>query len=184
MKTYDTQIIKKYTYAFLYVYRKCLTPDDFNNLSKVSSFLKKRKTSMFIATHADIDLETKGNLFLEIFMRAAPDSSECLKNALKKLVIVLVMQNRLPMVIKIIDLIGVRFAQAIGYQEATIMTSHRLSSGEQQEIIKAFGFLTASQVNATFRLDTELIAGIKIISQNYIWESSIAQKIRALRMVR
>jgi F0F1-type ATP synthase delta subunit len=179
MKTPRRQIVKKYTHAFLRTYNSQFIPADRESVSCYLSFLHEHHQITFFAYHAALDAGNK----IELFMRAFDESCISrmqMRQALEKLITILVYHERILLLPEILKLIIVRFYAAIGYQHALISTSHAINEQEQQEIIESFKALADKNIDAEFSVDPQLIAGLRIISQDYLWESSIAQKIKVL----
>jgi F0F1-type ATP synthase delta subunit len=179
MKTPRQQIIKKYTRAFLQTYKDQLQPVDLEALSAFDYFLKHHHTLAFFAQYDVIERENQVLLYMKAFSVKAPEARSELVQALNRLITILAEHDRLTFLPGIISLIVLRFFNVIGYQHATISTAIPVSLAEKQEIIENFKILTGKKIDAEFEVDPDLIAGIKIVSQDYIWESTLAQKIKA-----
>jgi ATP synthase F1 delta subunit len=180
MKIARQEIIKRYTRAFLEVYKERLEPRDLHVLSSFASFLKHHHLLAFFAHHAVIDHEKQVALYLKAVLYKAPDARAELIDALEKLITILADHERLAFLPDIMALLVVRFFTSIGYQHATVTTAIALTAEQKKEIIESFKALTGKKVDAEFKIDYHLIAGMRIVSQDYLWESSLAQKIKAL----
>lgn len=181
MKTPRRQIIKKYAHAFLRAYNNQFVADDYAYFACYLAFLHEHHQITFYAYHAVLDNEKKIELFMKIFDRACSPHS-VVRDALEKLITILAYHERLWLLADIIELIKVKFYSAIGFQHTRIATSHALSDQDRQEIIESFKTLTGKNIDAEFVVDPRLIAGLRVISQDYLWELSIAQKIKALQV--
>ncbi len=180
MKTPRRQIIKKYARAFLYTYAGLLVPDDYRNLLAYNQFLKKNGIGGFLVRNVTLLPEEKIAFFIKIFALACPESTSIFKTALEKLITLLIGHERIFLLPDILALIQLRLLNQIGYQHAVVATSQEVTDHDKKEIIKSFKTLTGKKIDAEFLVDPELIAGIRIISQDYIWESSIAQHLKKL----
>ncbi len=179
MKTPRQQIIKKYTRAFLQIYKEHLQPVDLEALSAFAYFLKHHHTLAFFAHHAIVEHEKQVVLYIKAFSYKAPHARPELIQAVEQLITILADHERLSFLPGIISLIVLRFFNVIGYQHATIITADAVTVDQQKEIIESFKALTGKKIDAEFEVDPQLIAGMKIISQDYLWESTFAQKIKA-----
>ncbi len=180
MKTPRQQIIKKYARAFLQSYKSQLQPVDLEPLSDFVYFLKHHQTLAFFAHRASTQDEKKVALYMKIFAYRSPQARPDLIKAVQKLIAILADHGRLPLASGIIDLIVLRFFGVIGYQHATISTAIPVTETQQKDILESFKVLTGKKIDAKFEVDPELIAGMRIISQDYLWDSTLAQKIKAL----
>jgi len=180
MKTPRQQIIKKYTRAFLLIYKADLQPVDLEALSAFAYFLKHHHTLAFFAHHAIIEHEKQVALYVKAFLYTAPHARPDLVQAVEQLITILADHERLSFLPGIIALIVLRFFNVIGYQHATITTAIAVTDVQQKEIIESFTALTGKKVDAEFEVDPELIAGVRIVSQDYLWESTLSAKIKAL----
>ncbi len=182
MKTPRQQIIKRYTRAFLQTYKEQLQPADLEPLSEFAYFLKHHQLLAFFAHHSIIGHDIQVALYMKAFLLKAPTARPELSKAVELLITILADHERLGLLQGIIALIVLRFFNTIGYQHATITTAIPVTALQKKEIITSFTALTGKKIDAEFKLDTELIAGIKIVSQDYLWESTLAQKLKALHV--
>ncbi|MBY0110301.1 MAG: F0F1 ATP synthase subunit delta [Candidatus Babeliaceae bacterium] len=180
MKTPRQQIIKKYTRAFLQSYKSQLQPVDLEPLSHFAYFLKHHQTLAFFAHNAISQHEKKVALYIKAFSHRAPQARPEFIEAIQQLITILADHGRLSLLSGIIDLIVLRFFGVIGYQHATITTAIATTEAQQKDIVESFKILTGKKIDAKFEVDPELIAGMRIISQDYLWDSTLAQKIKAL----
>lgn len=180
MKTSRRQVVKKYARAFLYTYAALLVPDDYKNLVVYSKFLKKKSIGYFLVTQVTAMPEEKIALFMKIFTHTCPDATSALKTAVEKLVTILITHERIFLLPDILAVIQLRLFNQIGYQHTVVATSHEIPDHDKKEIIESFKKLTGKKIDAEFLVDPELIAGIRIISQDYIWESSLSRHLKKL----
>lgn len=182
MKTPRRQLVKKYARAYLQKYHADLQPEDLTCLSAYLSFLKKFPFMQFFSYQAVLSKHEKVAIFMKAFSHINPQARKSFSHSIEQLIMVLVRHERLALLADIVALIAIRFFNAIGYQHATIYTSDTISEGEQKTITESFAALTHAQIDAEFKIDPTLIAGLKVISQDYVWESSISQKIKSLKV--
>jgi F0F1-type ATP synthase delta subunit len=180
MKTPRQQIIKRYTRAFLQIYKEQLQPVDLEALSAFAYFLKHHHTLAFFAHHSIIEPEKQVALYIKAFSCKAPRARPELIRAVEQLITILISHDRLVLLPAIIALIVLRFFKVIGYQHASITTAIAVTDAQKKDIIESFRALTDKKIDAEFEIDPQLIAGVKIVSQDYLWESTLAQKIKAL----
>lgn len=180
MKTQRQQIIKKYARAFLFIYKHNLQPVDLKALSAFAYFLKHHHTLAFFAHYAIVEGEKQVAAYVKAFLYTAPYARPDLVQAMEQLLAILADHQRLSFLPNILALIVLRFFNVIGYQHATIVTAHAVTEIQQKEIIESFQALTGKKVDAEFEVDPEIIAGMRIVSQDYLWESTLSAKIKAL----
>lgn len=183
MKTPRQQIIKAYARAFLHTYKDQLISSDIHSLVAYKDFLERHHRMLMVTSqNAAFSLNEKVEFFLKALSHSANDLRESVIRAIKQLLTLLIVYERIVFLPEILALIVIRFFNAVGYQQATVSSAQELSLQERKEIVESFKNLTGNKVDATFEVDNNLIAGLRIVSQGYLWESSIAQKIKALRM--
>ena len=101
---------------------------------------------------------------------------------LNRLVTVLQERERLSWLSEIMSLLMLRFFKGINYQHALVATALPVTMQQQTEIVEGFKKLTGTdRIDAQFIVDPRLIAGMRIVSQDYLWEASLAQKIKVNR---
>lgn len=156
MKISRQHYIKKYTRAFFKAYGELLQPSDIHTLQAFTHFVNHRPVC------------------------AQPDQVRPeIMQAIKDLVVLLEDHARLSLLPDIMRVITVRFLRR-GYQWATVTTAIPATQTQQQEVIESFKNITGQQVDAVFTVSPDLIAGMRIVSQDYLWESSLAQKIKVI----
>lgn len=156
MKILRQDYIKKYTRAFFQAYGELLQPSDIHALQAFTHFVNHRP---MLTQPVQVRTETM--------------------QAIKDLVVVLEDHARLSLLPDIMKVITARFLRR-GYQWATVTTAIPVTKTQQQEVIDGFKSITGQQVDAVFTVSPDLIAGVRIVSQDYLWESSLAQKIKVI----
>jgi len=66
--------------------------------------------------------------------------------------------------------------------DVTVITSHPLSDDEARKILNAIQDSLQVIIIPHFEVDTKLLAGIRIESDEYYWEHSIAKTLQALEL--
>lgn len=173
MKKSSQQQIKKYASIFLTVYKNYFVPEDYHFFVAYRNFLRKNK---FLVRN-----KYPQELLAYAATYAYPQVRAEIMLMVKELITILYKHDILVFLPEIVDFIAKKLLATLGYEKAVIYSSHPINVQEQHEIAQDFQTLIGQKIIPEYAFDETLIAGIKIVSQNFMWESSVAQKIQKIK---
>jgi ATP synthase F1 delta subunit len=167
-------ISNKYAHAFLHIFFDQLTPDDIMALEQISQFLEQDRRIIFFLRLPIIENNIKlQGLQMLVQQWHLPQSIMVLIKLLsdhKRL-------DLLPMVLSAI----VRFyREEAGIMSFVITSAPSLTSQEVQTLIEFLARVTGRSIIYEYKVDTRLIAGIRLQSTTLFWEQSIAKRLGTL----
>lgn len=162
----------RYARAFLNVYYTKYELSGLQIIQNAADFFKTHKKACFFMQLSLLDRAIKEeSLYILCQKLSLPDSY-------KKLFSLLIDQKRvflLPLVFK--QLVH-EYQQRGGYLPMEINTTYALNNEEQKVLVDFLAKKTQKIIVSKYFLDKELIAGIRAISQSYLFEQSIQGKFR------
>lgn len=173
MNLYDRTLAKKYAVAFLRVYNTHVTQEYYAALKDMYIFLNKEKEVMHYlqlpilddAKTRCIDMLAQAYGVLEI-----RNLFDLLHDAQRVYL--------LPLIIWwIIRLYERRHA----IMRFSIKSSHSLKDDDLNTIRSFLAAMTHASIAYTYEVDSRLIAGIRLQSDELLWENSVSKKLREAR---
>lgn len=165
----------KYAKAFIHVFEAQLTPEYFEALQQIVAWYDDNRAQFFYLYLSSMTSEAKQHILLEFVKRFG------LESLVRPLIELLAAHNRLPLLFHVLRQLMVVFYAEHNVVDVKFMTAHNLSPA-QIEIIKNFlEQTTLKEIRPTIVIKPELIAGVRLQSETFLWEYSIAQQLRALR---
>lgn len=168
-------VAKKYAKAYLNVHEDHVTQDDLHNICNAASFLRSHSNFMLLLCAVGDD---KGETaaMLEKFCKHFGFA-----DSLYKLVDVLNKHKHLIYLLEVLQDICVLYKCRKKILELTVTTTTELS----QQAVETIESFVASQTNehvvTTVQIDKDLIAGIRLQSNFYLWDYSIASRLKVLQ---
>jgi F0F1-type ATP synthase delta subunit len=187
----NSTLARRYAQAFLSVYGEQITAHACERLLLFKSFLVANRALIYLFTIPSIDQKTKerGLSFLAEKFELPP--------SFYSLMVLLLLSRRISLLPQVLCSLVVLYKRENGIQSFSIHSSHELS---QQDLEQLRDFLTQQiadkqaayreinhekniEVACSYKQDKNLIAGIRMQSETYLWEHSIAQQLRAIELL-
>jgi len=168
-------IAKKYAKAYLNVYQETITSEDLDNICSARSFLKQRNNFILLLCSVGVNRDETTQM-LDKFCKHFN-----FKESLYKLVDVLKRHKHLVYLLEVLQDICALYKGRKKILELLIKTTVEL---DQQEIEKIEAFVesqTNEHVISSVQIDKDLIAGIRLQSNFYLWDHSIAGRLKVLQ---
>ncbi len=175
-KNKESMIAKKYAQAFLGVFIDTLSLEDMRTMQAAQQFLARHKRALFFLTLPIIDRAVKRDSLISLVDKFGLPAS------IKKLIDLLLVHKRTFLLRDILGAIITEYQRRYGIVSCTITSSHSLSQ-RNVEMIK--GFLaqeTGCDIIYEYKVDNRLIAGIRVQSDTFLWEYSIAKQLHDMRL--
>ena len=170
----QSRLIHKYAQAFYNVYGNEVTLDTFWHIKHASGHLKYIPGVLFFLALVDIE-EKKQHEMVEILLQRLQ-----LPESVGRLIYLLMEHHR----INLLPFVLQSFINI--YQEKkkillfNITTVSPLDSENKKEIESFLHRLSGCHILSEYSIDNKLIAGIRALNRNYLWEYSIESRIWAV----
>ncbi len=170
-------IARKYAQAYMQVYEHDLTETMLDKLMALKKNLSMQPTILFFLTAASIeDVVKKEGIFSLVEKFKLCDS-------FKKLMLLLFMSRRIVFLPLVLDGLFFLYNKKRKIVTFSVTSSHILTDNElrelQQFLIKKIG----GTILFKHTIDRQLIAGIRMLSDAYLWEYSIAKQLRLVQLL-
>ncbi|HSW75559.1 MAG TPA: F0F1 ATP synthase subunit delta [Candidatus Saccharimonadales bacterium] len=168
-------VAKQYAKAYLLEFENLLTLADIENMKSAVRFFRRHHNFMSLVSLMTKIHERKHVMIDEIF------SHFSLHSSLKKLVTILLRHKRLLYFAQVLQDICSLFEMRSGVLHVTIQTATPLTESEIAKFESFFAKLSGKRIISQVHIDPSLIAGVRMQSDIYLWEYSIAARLRHLR---
>lgn len=175
MNNVKNMLARRYAEAFLQVFSDNITVNDLDCFKQASIFLKQRPHGMFLMELSLVPEEAKH--------RSLDDFSKRfnLPHGCKKLCFLLIKRQRISLLSDIFNYIVVFKEQELRITHFDVSSSSELSDAQQEQIVAVLDNRVQGSINCTYRVDTSLVAGIRLQSASLLWEKSVKKRLRALQ---
>ncbi len=168
-------VAKRYAQAFINVFLDTLSLQDYDNMQMAAVGINKQ-VLLFLRVPA-LDYAVKKDALAMLSKRFSLPSS------VQKLLQVLLHDNRAFLVCDVLRYVCLLYRQYKHIAEFAIMSSHPLTR-DDIEVIKHFlAQMTGQDIMYTYKIDKELIAGIRLQSDTLLWEYSIRQRLAQAQLL-
>lgn len=175
MQLGTSRISRKYAQAFLNVFFDQISNDCIKKLEKLEKFLKENKLFFVYLRIPSIPVQAKQdalNKFIEFFGLCEP---------FEKLIFLLLSHGRIDFLDEVVSKILTLYRSKKHIQFFKISTSHALEEKEKERVIKFVKGLASGEVVCKFLVDAKIIAGMRIQSEAFLWERSVAKQLRDVK---
>lgn len=175
MRYSQSPIAKKYAKAYMAEYADTLTLADIKSIKLAIRFFKRHHNFMSLVNLLVEPTKTKTIVLDELFEHFS------LPQNLKKLIDVLVNHKQLKIFSEVLSDICCLYFQTNNMLELTIYTATSLENHEFEKFENFFKKLSGKITLSTLVHDPSLIAGVRMQTDLFLWEYSIAARLRCLR---
>ncbi|MFC1894653.1 ATP synthase F1 subunit delta [Candidatus Dependentiae bacterium] len=168
-------IAKKYALAFLNNFFGQLSDEDIDKLIYLQNFLKKNKLFYVYLRIPSLsgDIKQKAiDRLIKSFDLGEPSL---------RLIVLLLKEGRIEILDKVLSKIVMLYRFRKKIKLFNVASSHELSLNQQEKVIKFLKNMANGRVIAKFIVDKKLISGLRIQSDNFLWERSIAKQLRDVK---
>lgn len=161
-------VAKKYAQAFVHVYGKELSLEALDQLRAFEDFLATQRGVLLALTLAALSAQTHDQIVKKIVQQFQ------LPLCIERLIKVLIQHKRLVLLRSVLKYIRKMYAIQQGIMDVAIGSSHPLEVEEKQRLCAfAQAMSGVKKIKASFVLMPEMISGVRIKSDTYLWEQSI-----------
>ena len=104
-----------------------------------------------------------------------------LQRELRNLIAVLINNDRIAHIREVAEAYRAEMQERMGIRQAEIVTARELSEPERRSLIEGAARLAGSQVQATFRLDKNILGGTVVRIGSTVYDGSVRGRLERLR---
>jgi len=171
-------IAYKYAKAFTNLFKNNIELEDIEKLDLLQKYLQKNNNLLFYFKLTLIDASVKREVFNKLLTLFQ------LKNIYLELTDLLIKSNRMPLIIYIIREIIKIYRQENNIMEFQILTSHKLSENRLNLIKEFLKHKTNKKITIKEKINKNLIAGLKIYSDELEWQCSIRNNLNLIKNIK
>lgn len=170
-----TILARRYAQAFLNLFMDQLSMREYQKLQAMSEFIQSHRQTTFFLGLQSIPSHDKEKLLLDLIQKYNLPAS------LNNLVTTLIHHDRAGLLGKILDQICELYRKKNRILSFNIESSSILEPDQLDFIHKFLAYNTNSTIVSTAKINKELIAGLRLQSDTYLWEYSIRKQINELK---
>lgn len=177
MMPVEQLLARRYASAYLNVFKAEISKQDLDAIDKARIFFCEHKKAIFFLSlptiREDKKIQTIANACAFLKLPAS-----CMK-----LIAVLIKEKRAFLCCDVLEYIIKLYQRMHHIMDVVIESSPEIDE-QQQELIRQFlSDATNHAIDYTYKVNHDLIAGIRASSDTVLWEYSIAKKLRAIRLL-
>lgn len=174
----DKNIAKKYARAFMSVFPQIVGFTDIKKIDAAQKFLQTHKRTLFFLQLPQFDLERKKSMVADLIGYFS------LPHDLAAIILLLITHDRSFYIPEVLAWITQLYKNQINSIEFSIQTAQETDDKQFESIKQFLGRLTNKKIIGIPSVDTSLIAGLRLQSNEYLWEYSVRKQIKALQALR
>lgn len=174
MRYSQSLVARQYGKAYILEFYDQLSLEDINHIKNAVWFFRRNHNFMSLVSVVTTMKETKQHLIDEIF------SHFKLHETLKKIVVALVRHKRLLYFPHVLQDIYCLYLKKASMLHVDISSAQSLELSEINKLEAFFAKHSGKKIISSFKIDPSLIAGIKMQSDLFLWQYSIASKLKKL----
>ena len=171
----DRNISQKYAKAFMAVFPKSCTFADLGKINIAQKFLQTRKQTLLFLQLPQFDQERKKSMVADLI------SHFSLPHQLSTVMLLLIAHNRSFYIPDVLLCITQLYKEQTNSIEFSLKSAQSLNEKQIESIKQFLGKLLNKNIIAAPSIDTSLIAGLRLQSNDYLWEYSVRKHIQTLR---
>ena len=165
------KIARKYARAYLRLYQAVLTQADINNIKECGAVLKNHVALAYLENPL-LSERYKERVVSTILAHYA------LHESFKKIINLLIRQNRLALLYTIISCIVEEYVLGLGVLYVEVTTSSLLTKEQENFVCDQLQALFNKPVQGSFKVDAALIYGMRLRSKTMLFDNSVARKLK------
>ena len=171
----DRNVSQKYAQAFMAVFPKSCTFADMGKINIAQKFLQTRKQTLLFLQLPQFDQERKKSMVADLI------SHFSLPHQLSTVMLLLIAHNRSFYIPDVLLCITQLYKEQTNSIEFSLKSAQSLNEKQIESIKQFLGKLLNKNIIARSSIDTSLIAGLRLQSNDYLWEYSVRKHIQTLR---
>lgn len=171
-------IAKKYAQAFINIFPKAISFNDLKKIEAAQSFLQTHKRTLFFLQLPQFDQERKKSMVVDLIDYFS------LPQDLVDLICLLIEHNRSFLIPEALVWITLIYKERINSVTFSVQSAHEIDTHQLESIKHFLSYLTHKKIIAVPSLNTSLIAGLRLQSNEHLWEYSVRKQIKAVQALR
>lgn len=171
----QSAIAKRFATAYVNVYKDDLSESVIEQMKKVVVFLKHNRDFMLLLCEGVVDKDEKLATLNQLLKHFD------LPKSMQKLMEVLIKHKQLCELLDVLQDVCCLYHDNHDMLDVTIKTAHKLSDEEIEKFVTFFEKESQKKVKSSVEVDKELIAGVRLESNIFLWDYSVASRLRKLR---
>jgi ATP synthase F1 delta subunit len=168
-------VAKKYATAFLALAGSSCDEHEINAMERLQQFLKHNREILFFFNLPLIQQDVKE----AVLEKLAADLKT--KPLFEKLVNLLSSDRRALLIPLVLGYIGSLYRERNTIVAFAVSSSHELSQEDKKIMEQFLASHTGKKIDASYTVDTKLIAGIRALSSTHKWEQSVRGELMMIR---
>ena len=167
-------LARRYAQAFLGAYYDVLAADDVTAFESAERFFKTHQPACFFMDLSLLSFESKRAAVLALIKQfKLPDCSY-------SLIMLIIKQRRALLLADVFHQLADLYKEQAGIVTFTIQSAQVLEKEERKTIENFLKEQVEGQIFCSYELNPDLIAGVRIFNEQYLWEYSAQAQLRAL----
>ena len=171
----DKNIAKKYAQAFITVFPKSFTFNDIKKIEVARDFLQTHKRTLFFLQLPQFNQNRRRSMVADLVDYFS------LPHDFAVIIMLLIYHNRSFYIPDVLRWITQLYKDRLNCIEFSIQTAQEIDDQYVELIKKFLSHLTHKKIIGTPLINTQLIAGLRLQSNEYRWEYSIRKHIKAVQ---
>jgi len=173
----NSSLASKYAQALLNSIFKSITYEQIGQIKNALEVLRSRKKALSFLALSHYNSQDLQNVLIAFLGKFKIDIN------IAPLVATLAKHKRLSLFPDVLDALITLYKQKHNICSCTIISAHILTHEQKERLTRLAERLFCRHAEVRFLVDEGLIAGIKIESNNRVWEYSVAKQLRAIHSV-
>jgi len=171
----QSNVAKKYAQAYLNVYGEQHSFQDFCSMWRAAQFLSEHHNLLFYLSLSIID-EVDKRRFIDLLFEKFH-----LFSSLKELFYLMLKNKHIHLAVYVLRDMYTLYKIQHNIVDLQVISSGELSETQIEEIKSFFMQLSGQDPHIHYQVNPLLIAGIRLQTETFLWEYSIAQQLRKLK---
>lgn len=173
----DKSVAHKYAQAFMNVFPKSCTLVDIGKIINAVKFLKAHKQTLLFLQLPQFDCERKKAMVTDLI------GHFLLPQQLSAIMLLLIKHNRSFYIPEVLSSIVELYKKQTNSIEFSIKTAHDLNEKQIESVKQFLAQLLNKNIIGTALVDPSLVAGMRLQSNDYLWEYSVRKHIKSLQVL-
>lgn len=170
----DVIVARKYAQAFVNVHAAAVSVRLLDCFLKAESFLQRQHDVLFLLSIPYLEQQQR-NQMVKTLVAYFSLPIQC-----EQLFLLMILQHRFFLIPEVLWHIAQIYKKRVNTLAFHITSSHELDEAELTEIKLFLEYKTGKEIIYSYDIDKNLIAGIRLTSEEYTWEYSVRKHINAL----
>lgn len=177
-KHIDKNIAKKYAQAFMNMFPKACTFNDLKKIETAQSFLQSHRRTLFFLQLPQFDDERKKSMVADVIDYFS------LPHELANIIYLLIKHDRSFYIPEVLVWIAHIYKNQINAVTFSVKCAHEMNVAQLESVKHFLGYLTHKKIIVIPSVNTSLIAGLRLQSDEHRWEYSVRKQIATLQALR